>query len=215
MCRALDTPVTGGNVSFHNESKNHAVYPTPTIGMLGLVDDLAHVTTLNVKQAGDALVLLGANRDELGGSEYLKILHSTVSGKAPVLDIQAECALQRTVLAGIHAGVVRSAHDCAEGGLAVCLAEKAFYANGLGIDADLGAATAARLFGESQSRVVVSVRPDDVAALQAIAAEQGTPCAVIGTVVDGDVFRINGIDTSVSALKAVFENTVAELVLVG
>ncbi|HEX7239602.1 MAG TPA: phosphoribosylformylglycinamidine synthase subunit PurL, partial [Longimicrobiaceae bacterium] len=125
-CRALETPVTGGNVSLYNENPRGAIYPTPTIGMVGIVEDLAHVTTSGFRAEGDDVVLLGRNTAELGGSEYLKTLHGRVAGDAPALDIAAEAALQRALLAAIRAGLVRSAHDPAEGGLAVALAESAF-----------------------------------------------------------------------------------------
>src|SRR5690606_25785068 len=111
----LETPVTGGNVSLYNENPRGAIYPTPTIGMIGVIDDVAHVTTLGFGHEGDAIVLIGRNTDELGGSEYLKVVHGLVAGDAPAIDLDEEKTLQRTLLASIQAGLVKSAHDVSEG----------------------------------------------------------------------------------------------------
>src|SRR5687767_679075 len=152
-CEAFETPVTGGNVSLYNENPRGAIYPTPTIGMVGVVDDLAHVTTSAFKHAGDAIVLLGRNTAELGGSEYLKVVHGRVVGDAPAIDLDAERRLQTALLSMIRAGVVQSAHDIAEGGLAVALAESAIAdpAAPLGIDVELDDDLPANalLFGEA------------------------------------------------------------------
>src|SRR5688500_6083121 len=125
-CRALETPVTGGNVSLYNENPRGAIFPTPTVGMVGVIDDVDQITVAGFQEEGDALLLLGRNTEELGGSEYLKVVHGIVAGDAPRLDLQAERTLQRGLLEAIRSGLVRSAHDCAEGGLAVALAECAF-----------------------------------------------------------------------------------------
>ncbi|HKH93495.1 MAG TPA: phosphoribosylformylglycinamidine synthase subunit PurL, partial [Gemmatimonadaceae bacterium] len=121
-CEVLGTPVTGGNVSLYNENPTGAVYPTPVIGMVGLVDSLAHVTRSTFTTPGDAIVLLGENTDELGGSEYLARVHDVVAGRPPRCDLARERAVIATLLDAIRSGAVRSAHDCAEGGLAVALA---------------------------------------------------------------------------------------------
>ncbi|HEU4453583.1 MAG TPA: phosphoribosylformylglycinamidine synthase subunit PurL, partial [Longimicrobium sp.] len=159
-CTAFETPVTGGNVSLYNENPRGAIYPTPTIGMVGVVDDVAHVTTAAFKAEGDAIVLAGRNTAELGGSEYLKVIHGRVAGDAPALDLAAESRLQRGVLAAIRSGLVRSAHDTAEGGLAIALAESAFGDGTapFGVDVELDDALPqnALLFGEAQGRVVLS-----------------------------------------------------------
>src|SRR5829696_7217107 len=122
-CEVLGTPVTGGNVSLYNENPTGAVYPTPVIGMVGLVDSLAHVTRSAFSTPGDQIVLLGDNTDEIGGSEYLARVHGEVAGRPPRCDLAGERALVAALLDAIRAGVVRSAHDCADGGLAVALAE--------------------------------------------------------------------------------------------
>ncbi|HEX8275158.1 MAG TPA: phosphoribosylformylglycinamidine synthase subunit PurL [Longimicrobiaceae bacterium] len=194
-CRALETPVTGGNVSLYNENPRGAIYPTPTIGMVGIVEELAHVTTSGFRAEGDDVVLLGRNTAELGGSEYLKTLHGRVAGDAPALDIAAEAALQRALLAAIRAGLVRSAHDPAEGGLAVALAESAFAdpSRPFGVQVELRDVlpVSALLFGEAQSRVVVSCAPASTAALLALMAEHGVPAERIGAVgAEGGTFRV-------------------------
>jgi phosphoribosylformylglycinamidine synthase len=188
-CRALDVPITGGNVSLYNETDGKAVLPTPTLGVVGLIDDAANVVRRAFQGAGDAIVLLGDSREELGGSEYLKVMHGLVRGVPPALDLEREAALQRLLVAAAGGGLIRSAHDCAEGGLAVTLAECAFD-TGLGFDADVPPVAAttpafgdvATLFGESASRVIVSVRREQVDELLALAAREQVPAAVIGRV---------------------------------
>ncbi|MEX0912066.1 MAG: AIR synthase-related protein, partial [Gemmatimonadota bacterium] len=115
-CSVLETPVTGGNVSLYNESPTGAIYPTPTIGMVGVIEDVDNVITSGFRTEGDAVILLGRNTDELGGSEYLKVVHGLVAGDAPHIDLQAERTLQRALLGAIGTGRIRSAHDPAEGG---------------------------------------------------------------------------------------------------
>jgi phosphoribosylformylglycinamidine synthase len=185
-CEALGTPVTGGNVSLYNESPAGAVYPTPVIGMVGLVESLAHVTRSAFTIDGDAIVLLGDNTDELGASEYLLRIHDEVAGAPPRVDLAMEKVLVGALLEAIRAGTVRSAHDVADGGLAVALAECVMMdrARPTGATVDLGAWSSlplrALLFGEAQGRVVVS-SPDPGAVL-AIAARHGVKASTIGTV---------------------------------
>ena len=194
-CRAFDTPVTGGNVSFYNESPTTAVYPTPVIGMLGIVEKLDHVTRAAFLNEGDAILLLGSTRGHTGGSEYLSLVHGTIAGDAPAVDLAAETALQQTVLEAIRAGAVVSAHDCSEGGLAVALAESCI----LNEDRLLGAAvfTGWRgrpdfgLFGEDQGRILISARPQDVTTIQGIAAKHNVPARRIG-IVGGRTLTIDG-----------------------
>ena len=132
-CTALDAPVISGNVSLSNERSGSAIYPTPTIGMVGLVEDLSHVTTQHVKQAGDIVYLLGETKTEFGGSELQKLISGKIFGKAPSIDLEVEAARQEALLSAIKEGIVQSAHDVAEGGVAVALAEKTFGAKGLGV----------------------------------------------------------------------------------
>jgi phosphoribosylformylglycinamidine synthase II len=208
-CRALGTPVTGGNVSFHNESRNRAVNPTPTIGMLGLIDDLNKTMSLNFKKEGDEIYILGNDRQEFGGSEYLKQIHGTISGEAPIIDIEEEKRLQKATLTAIRSSVVNSAHDTAEGGIAVCLAEKSFGKNKLGCEVELsGELTAAKLFGESQSRIVVSLDSAKVAELKTICDNNNVPMTKLGTVVN-DKFEIKGcFETTVAEIEKEYEDAI-------
>jgi phosphoribosylformylglycinamidine synthase len=200
-CRAFGTPVTGGNVSLYNETLGTAILPTPIIGMVGLLDDIRHATTQWFKAAGDVVLLLGETRDEMGGSEYLKILHGLETGRPPRLDLARERAVQGVCLDAIRSGVVRSAHDCADGGLAVALAECCMTGPGepLGANLDLPGdfRPDATLFAESASRIVLSVRPNDVAGVERIAREQGVPYRRLGEV-GGAVFALRGTGFSVS-----------------
>jgi phosphoribosylformylglycinamidine synthase len=211
-CEAFETPVTGGNVSLYNENPRGAIYPTPTIGMVGIVEDVAHVTTAAFKAEGDAIVLAGANTGELGGSEYLKVIHGLVAGDAPAVDLAAESRLQRGVLAAIRSGLVRSAHDTAEGGLAVALAESAFAggADPFGIDVELADAipSNALLFGEAQGRVVLSCEAAKEAELVRCLEIHGIPARRIGTVgARGGTFRIATQDAEIRALSTALADT--------
>nr|MBA3269841.1 phosphoribosylformylglycinamidine synthase II [Acidobacteriota bacterium] len=186
-CCALDIPITGGNVSLYNETEGESIYPTPVIGVVGLLEDASQTVTRRFKSDGAAVVVLGDNRGELGGSEYLAVLHDTVAGPAPELDLSREKALQRLVLDAIRSGVIESAHDCAEGGLAVALAECCFDTS-LGISADVPSVGEApiefrinaTLFGESASRIVVSTPTDSLEALLTLARSARVPAHVIG-----------------------------------
>src|SRR6185436_13672535 len=170
-CRALDVPITGGNVSLYNETDGNAVYPTPTIGVVGLLEHADRVVSRRFQESGDAIILLGEGRGEFGGSEYLKVVHDLVRGTPPELDLKAERALQDLLVALADERLMRSAHDCSEGGLAVALAECCFDTIGVGAEVSIGAIdvardprlnTAAALFGESASRVLISAVPADV-----------------------------------------------------
>lgn len=201
MCRALNTPVTGGNVSFHNQSQQHAIYPTPTIGMLGLVHNMSHVTTASFCTEGEQIFLLGVHREELGGSEYVKTIKGRVTGEAPELVIEEEVALQKTVLGAIQSGIILSAHDCAEGGLLVALAEMCFEKE-MGIYVTIPYQhKPGNLFGESQSRIIVSVSTQNVPALQEQCASGNVPCTFLGTT-GGTSFVVEGlVDEFVADLK--------------
>ncbi|SIT92858.1 phosphoribosylformylglycinamidine synthase subunit PurL [Edaphobacillus lindanitolerans] len=160
-CRALDAPVIGGNVSLYNERSGEAVYPTPTIGMVGLVEKLDHVTTQHAKEAGDQVYLIGETHTEFGGSELQKLTDGKISGKSPAIDLGVEAARQEALLSAIRDGLVRSAHDLAEGGFAVALAEKLFGTEGLGADVEITGSPITALFSETQSRFLVTVKPED------------------------------------------------------
>ena len=189
-CTVLETPVTGGNVSLYNENPQGAIHPTPTIGMVGLIESLSHVTPSGFQQADDDIVLLGDCTDELGASEYLLEIHGLTIGEPPVCDPTRERALIDALLESIRGGVVRSAHDCSDGGLAVALAECAMADRNreFGFTVDLSAwATLphrALLFGEAHGRVIVSTA--DSAAVLQIAQRHGVPARVIGAVTTAD-----------------------------
>jgi phosphoribosylformylglycinamidine synthase II len=199
-CKALDTPITGGNVSLYNETEGHAIFPTPVIGVVGLLEDASKTVTRTFKTAGSAVVLLGENLGELGGSEYLATMHNIVAGRAPELNLKREAALQTLIIKLIRDGCIESAHDCSEGGLAVTLAECTFDNGGLGVSADITAvgeepfAVNATLFGESASRIVLSVSSHQIDTVMAAAKEAEIPAREIGRV-GGDHVRIsvNGV----------------------
>lgn len=211
-CRQLGTPVTGGNVSFYNENPDGAVFPTPTIGMLGVVEDVeTQATTLVPKSAGDAVLLVSPKTwwhcGGIEGSEYLASILGQTTGKAPHLDLDEEAAVQEAVLALIRSGFVRSAHDVSDGGLAVCLAEKMIAAEELGLRIELDALVGARLdgilFGEAQSRVVLTVAAEQLAAAREAVAGLAVQVSEIGEVVSGDELRIAlGGEVVVEATRA-------------
>lgn len=183
-CGALQTPVTGGNVSFYNETTGQAIFPTPIVGMLGILSHLSHATTPTWKEAGDLVVLLGETREELGGSEYLKVCHGLVQGRPPVMDLDLERRVQQCCLEAIRAGVVRSAHDSSDGGLAVALAEACIGGSDQQIGVDVSVPEIVRpdalLFGESQSRIILSLREADLRKLHAIADRHGVQVTPLG-----------------------------------
>jgi len=195
-CRVFETPVTGGNVSFYNEDPDRAVFPTPVIGMLGLIEDTDHITTQWFKDDGDVILLLGENKEHLGASEYLHTIFKQTRGSVPELDLEFERNLQEALLGAIRDGLVRSAHDCSEGGLAVALSECCISSKESQIGATIKLEDKIRpdclLFGETQSRVIISCRPDDAEALTAHFAKRKVPCTKIG-VVGGDHLKINDL----------------------
>lgn len=158
-CEVLETPVISGNVSLYNETNGQAIYPTPVIGMVGLIEDLSHITTQDFKMADDLIYVLGETKDDFNGSELQKMMLGFIEGKIMDFDLAIEKEIQQLVLTAIKAGMLESAHDCSEGGLAIALAESAFK-NELGIEVDL-AMPVSFLFSESQSRFIVSVRPEN------------------------------------------------------
>jgi len=224
-CRALGTPVTGGNVSLYNEHPDGAIFPTPTVGMLGVVDDLeTQPTTADLKQPGDVLFLLHPSdwlhAARIDGSEYLSFVHDRTAGDAPHLDLDEEKAVQDATRALIREGVVQHAHDVSDGGLAVCLAESAIHADGLGLDVDLPDTDTrldSVLFGEAQSRVVVSARPGDVDEVEAtLAGHDGVQAHRLGTVTeDGVRITVGGttmIDTDRATLAEPYTTAIPEAV---
>jgi phosphoribosylformylglycinamidine synthase len=190
-CLKFDTPVTGGNVSFYNQHPEGAVYPTPTIGMVGLLEDTREKMTLYFKHAGDQIFMIGKSRNDIHSSAYLNAIHGVEYSPAPYFDLEEEFALQKTLLSCIRQGIVESAHDVAEGGLFVAIAECGFQ-NNLGFFVscqDESIRRDAYWFGESQSRVVVSVRNENLPAFKK--ALEGTPFEELGEVTGSDI-RVNG-----------------------
>jgi phosphoribosylformylglycinamidine synthase len=188
-CRALEIPITGGNVSLYNETDGKAVLPTPVIGVVGVIEDAGRMTLRAFPEAGLDVVPLGDSHGELGGSEYLKTIHGLVRGLPPALDLDREKALQRLLVSLSSESLIHSAHDCAEGGFAVTLAECCFENGGIGASVDIGRAQTppgvdslvGTLFGESASRVIVSVGPGQTRSVLAKAAELNVPAVRIGT----------------------------------
>ena len=212
-CRALDIPITGGNVSLYNETDGKAILPTPVIGVVGLIEDATRTLTREFPEAGLDIVVLGENLGELGGSEYLKSIHGLVRGTPPVLNVERERALQRLLVDWASRGIIRSAHDCAEGGFAVTLAECCFETGGVGAVVDVAAASSdggfdrvtATLFGESATRVIVSVAAGQKTDVLAEAAAAGVPAVRVG-VTGGSTIRIGiagqtAIECSVQAAE--------------
>lgn len=208
-CRVLNTPVTGGNVSFYNESPYASVYPTPVIGMLGLIDDVSGALSSEFKNEGDVVILLGKNGGHIGGSEYLARIHGTVAGDAPAIDLEAERRLHAVVLGAAGEKLLSSAHDCSDGGLAVALAECSIGGTNGGIGAGIetsmeGVRIDHVLFGEDQSRVIVSADAAHGHRVLEIARKHGVPAQTIGRV-GGSSLRIDGrVDLKVSDLAAAY-----------
>lgn len=199
-CLALESPVIGGNVSLYNERSNEAIYPTPTIGMVGLVEDLQHATTQEVKHAGDFVYVIGETKTEFGGSELQKLMNGRIFGQAPSIDLEVEAARQKALLQAIQAGLIASAHDVAEGGLAVAIAETTFGTN-LGVNVTLEGSATTALFSESQSRFVVTVKPEFAARFEEVVAD----AKQIGVVTEEANIVINS-----SEQQPLIEGTVAE-----
>ena len=216
MCRFLDIPVVSGNVSLYNETKGEAIYPTPTIAVVGLMEDRSLNCTQGFKAEGHVIALLGTTLEELGGSEYQKLFWNECRGKPPALDPKTEQAVQRLCLELIRKQSIHSAHDCSEGGLAVALAESCM--TGLKL---LGAAVElngtmradALLFGESQSRIVISFAENDLKSVESLADAAKVPFSVVGTV-GGPRFqvKIDGTETlneDISVLEDIWKNSLS------
>ena len=212
-CRALGIPITGGNVSLYNETDGRAILPTPILGVVGLIEnvDAARIPTRIFPAAGLAIVALGTNHGELGGSEYAQTMLDSLLTTPPAIDLRAEKALQQWLAVAIMRGWVQSAHDCAEGGFAVTLAESCFESGGIGAtvtiprasgDTDIDA-LAATLFGESASRVIISVSRERLADLLASARAAHVPAQEIGTT-GGSSIRVS-VDGAVAIDVPVLE----------
>jgi phosphoribosylformylglycinamidine synthase subunit PurL len=209
-CRTLNTPVISGNVSLYNETNGTAVYPTPVVGMVGIIQDLDHITTQSFKEAGDLIYTIGEAKPEFGGSELQKMMYGQIFGKPPAIDLEVEAERQQQLLSAIRTGLVQSAHDIAEGGLAVALAECVMNNSGLGAEVKIEGDPVTALFSETQSRFIVSVKPEHKRAFENIVKD----AALIGTVTETSRLTItheNGeqlIDAPVNELTEVWKGAI-------
>jgi phosphoribosylformylglycinamidine synthase len=215
-CERFGTPVTGGNVSFYNQSeikgKTEAINPTPTIGMLGVLADKAHHTTLAFREKGDMIYLLGVSRDDMASSEYLYSYHGIKASPAPYFNLDEELALQQTVLGAIRAGLLQSAHDVSDGGLFITLLESAMPGNlGFDVTTDAEIRTDAFLFGEAQGRIVVSVSPAQETHFLNFMATQPVPVTTLGHVTKSEL-RIDDVSFGfVNDFKSVYDTALEQL----
>jgi phosphoribosylformylglycinamidine synthase subunit PurL len=208
-CREFNTPVTGGNVSLYNQSPAGAIDPTPTVGMVGLIERDTHITTSNFKDEGDAIILVGEIGDEIGASHFLKVAHNQKAGRVPVLDYAKEKAVQEAVRSLIRSRLVKSAHDCSEGGLAVALAESCVTSRETPIGAtvtipgDASARPEVLLFNESQSRILITVKGTNASVVLSLLEWRGVPVRKLGTV--------GGTDLKITAASSEFSWSTAAL----
>ena len=213
-CRALSVPVVSGNVSFYNETDGRPILPTPTVGMVGLLEDVSKRVRVPFARAGDRIALLGETKDELGASEYLRVLHGRDEGPCPEVDLEGERRLVDLLVRLAEEGRLSSAHDISDGGLLVALAEAAMP-SGLGAAIELASTvrTSSLLFGESTGRAVVTFAPAGETAVRAAAGACGVPLRVLGAV-GGEALRVavNGrtvVDESVAALRELWTTAFA------
>ena len=213
-CRALNTPVTGGNVSFYNENPTGAIYPTPVIGMLGYLEHYENALGSHFRREGDAVIVLGAPRGNVGGSEYLKLVHGLTGGDAPELDLEYEKRLHELCLTLNDRRLISSAHDISDGGLAVALAECCILPEGRIIGArtriELTRRADVELFAEDQSRIIISARKDYVGAILQHAAEQRIEAYNVGQT-GGSSLVIEGlIDISIEEIRQIYERSMGK-----
>jgi len=210
-CRKLNTPVTGGNVSFYNENPESAIFPTPIIGMLGVIEDVEkHKMSPSFKKEGDIILYLGAPRIGLGGTEYLKVIHGLTTGDAPILDLDVELKVQETVLEAITSGLVTAAHDISDGGLAVTIAEMGIFGS-LGAQIDLSFLSGSIheiWFSEAQSGIILTCQPNQKEPLMKHLSQGGVDVAHIGTV-QGDALNFEGVGSvSLDQLHNIYESAI-------
>ena len=210
-CRVLNTPVTGGNVSLYNENPNGAVFPTPVVGVLGVIDDIEnHVMTPGFKQKNDIIYYIGADRKGLGGSEYLKTIHGLTTGDAPELDLNFELKLQQVLLEAIQNGMVNAAHDISDGGIAVTLAEMAiFYGRGANVSVkNLTGSYIDVLYSEAQSGVVVTVPREDARELEHYLLKHDLFFDELGTVGGSKLIIDEFVEQPVNKLEMAYESAI-------
>lgn len=210
-CRKLNTPVTGGNVSFYNENPESAIFPTPIIGMLGVIEDVEkHKMSPSFKKEGDIILYVGAPRIGLGGTEYLKVIHGLTTGDAPILDLDVELKVQETVLEAITSGLVTAAHDISDGGLAVSIAEMGIFSS-IGAQIDLSVLSGSNheiWFSEAQSGIILTCQPNQKESLLKHLSQGGVDVAQIGTV-QGDALNFEGVGSvSLDQLHSIYESAI-------
>ena len=215
-CRAFNTPVTGGNVSFYNESVLGAVYPTPVIGMVGVLADSSKHMDIAYKQAGDFIVAIGSLNGGLGGSEYLKVLHGIIEGPIPEIDLEIERHIQMILRELISNDIINSAHDISDGGLAVNLAES-ICSSEKSLGAEINVSRKLRndeiLFGESQGVVIVSVSPEKLDKVALLSQEHKIHSETIGVVTDNSKLMINDlVDLKRTRLKKAYSDTLEKVI---
>jgi phosphoribosylformylglycinamidine synthase len=212
-CRAFDTPVTGGNVSFYNETEKSAIYPTPTIGMVGLLENRRFATTQFFKNEGDLIILIGNHSNEIGGSEYLMLLTNQAIGCPPKVNLDYEKRVQTVCYEAIRLGIVKSAHDCSEGGLAVAIAECGFNSEnllGAEINFEMKYRPDFELFGESHSRIVISIEPNHLSHIEKLAKKHKINFIILGKVIK-DYLRINDfINVKMDEIFSVWHSSITE-----
>jgi phosphoribosylformylglycinamidine synthase len=214
-CRFFDIPVVSGNVSLYNETKGNAIYPTPTVAVVGLIEDQQKVMTQGFKKAGDRIALIGFSMEELGGTEYLKVMFGRSEGKPPILNRKHEKQVQDFCLDLIQKGLISSAHDCSEGGLAVAVAESCFSYGGHTLGATLALESTLRndslLFGETQSRIIVSFPEERTKEIETLVAACPINFSLIGNVGGSDyTILVNGqevIKQEIKVLKDIWKNS--------
>lgn len=212
-CLSLNTPVTGGNVSFYNKSPKGAIYPTPIIGMIGLLEDINLATDIKFKNEGDIIILMGETKDELGGSEYLEVIHGIVKGIPPEINFQLEKNIQNTCLSLIKKGVIKSAHDISDGGIAINIAESIISGNiGAKIEVDISLNPISFLFSETQSRIVITISKNNLEKVEALLKTNNTPYSILGKV-GGDKLIINNlVNLNIKKMEEIWEKTITSLV---
>ncbi|MGB9696765.1 MAG: phosphoribosylformylglycinamidine synthase subunit PurL [Ignavibacteria bacterium] len=214
-CRTLETPVTGGNVSFYNQSRDYAIYPTPVIGMIGLIEDVSKIVTSTFKNIGDYIYVIGTNKFEIGGSEYLRRIHNLCTGDAPEIEPQTELKIINFLLQLIEKHLINSAHDISDGGLVVALAESCIIdeKNPLGckIRFDTYKRKDFDYFGESQSRIIISLKPENEPEVIKIAESENIPIKKIGTVTDRNFLVNNDINIDIATLVQTYHYSLSRI----
>jgi len=216
-CRAFNIPITGGNVSLYNENPSGPIDPSPIVGMMGLFADVEKAVTQWFKQDGDEVYLLGNIGDSIGGSRYLQVAHGKKTGPCPKLDLDAELKLHQVLRALADQKLVQSAHDCSDGGFAVALAECCMTGitheagvRGVKVSLPGSGRLDGRLFGEAQSRAIISCGPEKVSQVEALAKKQGVPFVKIGQV-GGDSLVIDELKVPVKELADLFFTSIEKM----